>query len=205
MRLPNSAHESRPWRIRGIVPDFTARGRLVPAGTGGRPGLRELVDIAVSSDPANAESAAARALWRLRDRLGSWFSLGRISAGRGDRAARQPPDSGHERNLAERPAARRSARHGGWPGLRLPSRSSPSIAPMTSSRRRSEPHRARRDAPAPGSDRGEGPTRDRWPSTSSRAVSLREGIHGADPPFRHWIVYPALMRQIERAWARRAR
>ena len=23
MRLPNAAHESRPWRIREIVPDFT--------------------------------------------------------------------------------------------------------------------------------------------------------------------------------------
>ena len=39
-----------------------------------------LLDLMASSDPANAESLPTRFLWRLRDRLGSWFGLGRISA-----------------------------------------------------------------------------------------------------------------------------
>ena len=33
-----------------------------------------------SSDPADADSLPARVLWGVRDRLGSWFGLGRISA-----------------------------------------------------------------------------------------------------------------------------
>ena len=39
-----------------------------------------LLELMVSSDPANAESLPTRVLWGVRDRLGSWFGLGRISA-----------------------------------------------------------------------------------------------------------------------------
>ena len=47
---------------------------------GGAEDFAELLELMASSDPANADSLPTRFLWRLRDRLGSWFNLGRISA-----------------------------------------------------------------------------------------------------------------------------
>ena len=74
MRLPNSAHESRPWRIHRIVPDFTLEDVwTIPAVNGGIEDFQRAIEMAVSFDPANAESLPTRFLWRIRDRLGSWF------------------------------------------------------------------------------------------------------------------------------------
>src|SRR3954452_13014783 len=80
MRLPNAEHESRPWRIREITPDFTLEDVWALPTPGGAEDFQALIELAISSDPAKAESRPTRALWSLRDRLGSWFSLGRISA-----------------------------------------------------------------------------------------------------------------------------
>ena len=80
MRLPNAAHESRPWRIREIAPDFTLEDVWALPVHGGAEDFQALLEQTVSSDPANAESLPTRVLWRVRDRLGSWFGLGRISA-----------------------------------------------------------------------------------------------------------------------------
>ena len=78
MRLPNAAHESRPWRIREIAPDFTVEDVWALPAHGGAGDFQTLLELMVSSDPANSKSLATRALWRVRDRLGSWFSLGRV-------------------------------------------------------------------------------------------------------------------------------
>jgi hypothetical protein len=80
MRLPNSAHESQPWRIREITPDFTLEDVWGLPVDGGAEDFPALIEMAVSGDPANAKSLPTRALWQLRDRLGNWFDLGRISA-----------------------------------------------------------------------------------------------------------------------------
>ncbi len=80
MRLPNSAHESHPWRIREIVPDFTLEDVWALPVHGGAEDFQSLLELLVASDPASAESLPTRVLWGIRDRLGSWFGLGRISA-----------------------------------------------------------------------------------------------------------------------------
>ncbi len=80
MRVPNSVHEAHPWRIHAIVPDFTLEDVWELPAEGDRDDFAALIELTASSDPANAESAPARALWRLRDRLGEWFDLGGISA-----------------------------------------------------------------------------------------------------------------------------
>src|SRR3984893_17444060 len=38
-----------------------------------------VIDMVTRSDPVNADSAPTRFLWGVRDRLGNWFDLGRIS------------------------------------------------------------------------------------------------------------------------------
>jgi Protein of unknown function (DUF2867) len=80
MRLPNAAHESRPWRIREIAPDFTLEDVWALPVNGGAEDFQTLIEVMTSGDPANWESLPTRVLWRVRDRLSSWFGLGRISA-----------------------------------------------------------------------------------------------------------------------------
>src|SRR5918994_5894373 len=87
IRLPNAAHESRPWRIREIAPDFTLEDVWALPVNGGAQDFQTLPETMFSLDLANAESLPTRVLWRIRDRLGSWFGLGRISA---------PIDSGRD-------------------------------------------------------------------------------------------------------------
>ena len=80
MRIPNSEHESRPWRIREIASDFTLEDVWALPAHGGAEDFQALLELMAASDPASAESLPTRVLWRIRDRLGSWFDLGRISA-----------------------------------------------------------------------------------------------------------------------------
>ena len=106
MRLPNAAHESRPWRIREIAPDFILEDVWALPVHGGAEDFQALIEIAVSSDPADAESLPTRVLWNVRDRLGSWLHLGRIStpidSGREGAADKLPIPGKHEASLAGR-------------------------------------------------------------------------------------------------------
>ena len=72
MRLPNAAHQSRPWRIRDIVSDFTLEDVWALPAHGGAQDFQTLLEIITSGihDPDNWESRPTRVLWRLRDRLG---------------------------------------------------------------------------------------------------------------------------------------
>src|SRR5215204_440120 len=79
MRLPNSAHESALWRIREVAPDFTLEDVWALPARGGAGDFQTLLELMTASDPANAKSLPTRVLWRVRDRLGRWFDLGRIS------------------------------------------------------------------------------------------------------------------------------
>src|SRR6185436_14313909 len=80
MRIPNRVHEAGAWRIRDIVPDFTLEDVWALPVHGGADDFDALVDDMIASDPANSQSLPTRVLWRARDRLGSWFGLGKIAA-----------------------------------------------------------------------------------------------------------------------------
>ena len=54
MRLPNSAHEARPWRIHEVVPDFTVEDVWAFPVHGGAEDFETLLEQVTSSDPANA-------------------------------------------------------------------------------------------------------------------------------------------------------
>ena len=73
MRLPNSTHEAHPWVIARIAPDFTLLDVWALPAQGGREEFGSLLEIMASFDPARAGSAASRALFSLRFRLGRWF------------------------------------------------------------------------------------------------------------------------------------
>src|SRR6478609_2977882 len=80
MKIPNSEHESRPWRIREIARDFTLEDVWALPVPGGPEDFETLIQLGSSFDPAKTESRPTRALWSARDRLGDWFGIGRISA-----------------------------------------------------------------------------------------------------------------------------
>jgi hypothetical protein len=201
MRLPNSAHESRPWRIREIAPDFTLEDVWALPAHGGPEDFQALLELMASSDPANADSLPTRALWRLRDRLGSWFDLGRISApvnGRRDAAGKLPIPGTNETSLAGRlPDDLRNTvadlDFGSLPFVPLYRTDVEFAAEVSNQTVHGVMHLA-------WVDQGEG----RYQGQMAVYVKPRGPFGMAYmtliKPFRHLIVYPPLMRQLEQEW-----
>ena len=194
MRLPNTAHESRPWRIREIAPDFTLEDVWALPVYGGAQDFQTLLEVIVSFDPAGAGSRPVRVLWRLRERLGRWF-------GWDDAAVKLPIPGRNEASLISRlPEDLRNTAADVHFYL-LPA------APL---------YRTEFEFTAEASnetvhgvihlawvDQGEG----RYQGQMAIYVKPRglfgKGYMAVIKPFRHWVVYPALLRQIKRAWSAR--
>lgn len=70
MRLPDTAHTSRPWRIHEIARDFRLEDVWELPTPGRADEFHLLVQGIASSDPAETPSRATRALWSLRLKLG---------------------------------------------------------------------------------------------------------------------------------------
>ena len=96
MRLPNAVHESRPWRIREIAPDFTLEDVWALPVYGGAGDFPALLEVMTSRDLAREASPVTRLLFgapraaRPVVRLGWW---------------RRTADSGAERSITGRTAA----------------------------------------------------------------------------------------------------
>jgi hypothetical protein len=188
MRLPNSTHSSRPWRIHGLVPDFRLEDVWALPTPGGPDDFPRLVGLMSSGDPAASSSRAARTLWAIRWKVGELLGWDSPDSGRG----------------SERPTIRG----------RLPAdlRDGPSgpdfdVAPFTSLYLLDDEWAAEVVnrtvhgimhigwvADETGRYRGE------------MAVYVKpNGLFGKAymatiRPFRHLIVYPPLMREIGREW-----
>lgn len=206
MRLPNAAHESRPWRIREIVPDFTLEDVWALPVHGGAEDFKELVELMASSDPAHAESFPTRVLWSVRDRLGGVLDLGRVSApidsGRDDAAGRLPIPGDDETSLTSRlpDDLRNTAADLHFNSLPFAPlyRSDDEFAAELSNR---TVHGVMHLAWV---DQGEGRYQGQMAVYVKPRGPFGKGYMALIKPFRHWIVYPALMRQTERAWNSRS-
>ena len=73
MRLPESAHTSRPWRIHELTQDFRLEDVWALPTPGGPKDFPRLVEMIASGDSAETPSRPARALWALRWKLGEIF------------------------------------------------------------------------------------------------------------------------------------
>jgi hypothetical protein len=200
-RLPNAAHESRPWRIREIVPDFRLEDVWALPAHGGAEDFQTLLEYAVSGPP-DWDSLPARVLWGVRDRLGRWFGLGRISVpidGGGDDAAGKLPIPGtDETSLADRlpDDLRNTAADVHFDSVPLAPlyRTDDEFAAEMSNRTvHSVMHLA-------WVDQGEGRYQGQMAVYVKPRDPLGKGYMALIKPFRHWVVYPALIREIERAW-----
>jgi hypothetical protein len=70
MRLPNSAHSSRPWRIHEFTRDFRLEDVWALPTPGGPDDFPRLVQMMASSDPSQSSSGAARTLFAIRWKVG---------------------------------------------------------------------------------------------------------------------------------------
>ena len=87
MRLPNTAHTSRPWRIHELTRDFRVEDVWAMDTPGGPDDFPMLVQwMASGDDPARASgSRAVRALWTIRWQAGRLLGWDGPDAGIGSR------------------------------------------------------------------------------------------------------------------------
>jgi len=161
MRLPNTAHTSRPWRIHELTADFRLVDVWVLPTPGGPNDFPRLVQLMASRDPSQGSSRAVRTLFAIRWKVGKLLGW-------------DGPDAGHG-------SARPSLRDRLPVDLRNASSGPASVAlPFTSLYLiDDEPDRSRRDAHRLGS------RRDRWlqrPDGRLREAkrTARDRLHGRD-------------------------
>jgi hypothetical protein len=85
MRLPDTAHTSRPWRIHAITDDFRLEDAWALPTPGSPDDFPRLVRVMAAFDPARSTSSAVRALFAIRWKLGGLLRLDRRQAGLGAR------------------------------------------------------------------------------------------------------------------------
>lgn len=188
-RLPNSAHTSRPWRIHEITPDFRLEDVWALPVRGEESDFPALVQGFAAGDPSQGSSRLARALWSARWKVGELLGWDDAETGLGERVPTL-----HERlpgDLLDAPG----------PGFdALPFTSlyliEDEFAAEIANRTMHGVMHLSWVADGTGGYRGQ------------MAVLVKtNGLLGAVymaaiRPFRHLIVYPAAMRQIERDWTR---
>jgi hypothetical protein len=191
MRLPNSEHESRRWRIADIAPDFRLEDVWALPARGSAEDFEALLEVMASLDPAKGESAATRLLFSLRSRLGGWFGwddatreLAIPGNAETTLSARLPVDLRNTATNVDRSSY----------GFRPLYRTDVEWAAELSNR---TVHAVMHLAWV---EKGEG----RYQGQMGVYVKPRGRLGAAYlaliTPFRHRVVYPALMRQIGRAW-----
>jgi hypothetical protein len=188
VRIPNSAHTSRPWRIHEFTRDFRLEDAWALPGGGALDDFPRLVQGIASGDPSQSSSAAVRTLFAIRWKLGEVLGWDGPEAGVGSRA----------RTLRDRlPTDLRDASSG--PEFEaLPFTSlyliddefAAEIANRTM-------HGVLHLGWVPD---GTGGYRGQMAVLVKPNGLLGTAYMAAIRPFRHLIVYPPMMRQIERTW-----
>jgi Protein of unknown function (DUF2867) len=194
MRLPTTAHTSRPWRIHELTYDFRLEDVWTLPTPGGPDDFPRLVRQMASGDPSqgpNRFSGAARMLWALRWKIGELLGWDSPDAGHGVRVP----------TLRDRlPADLRDAPSGpDFDALPftslylLDNEFAAEIANRTV-------HSVMHIGWVPD---GTGGYRGQMAVLVKPNGLLGTVYMAAIRPFRHLIVYPALMRQIGREWQAR--
>ena len=191
MRLPDSAHTSRPWRIHELTHDFEVEDVWALPTPGGPDDFPLLVEGFALADPSESESGAVRALFALRWKVGELLGWDSDDTGIGSRVS----------TLGDRlPADLRKAGPGpGFHGLpftplyMLDDEWAAEIANRTM-------HGVLHLGWVPD---GAGGYRGQMAVLVKRNGLLGAAYMAAIRPFRHLLVYPQMLRDIERRWRAR--
>jgi hypothetical protein len=193
MRLANAEHESHPWRIAEIAPDFRLEDAWALPAEGGAGDFQRLLEVVGSLDMAAEAPAVVRLLFAIR------LGVGRLLGWDGAGDHRAAP-GGTETTLRERlPADLREST--ATPLLRARG-----FAPLYQTGDEWAAELSNRTVHGALQlvwiDRGGGRYQGQMGVYVKPRGRLGELYMAAIAPFRHRIVYPALMGQIERAWQR---
>jgi hypothetical protein len=85
MRLPNTAHTSRPWRIHELTRDFRLEDVWALPTPGGPDEFPRRVQVAASLDPSQSSSRTVRTLFAIRWKVGGLLGWDSPNAGLGSR------------------------------------------------------------------------------------------------------------------------
>jgi hypothetical protein len=188
MRLPKTAHTSRPWRIHEVAPDFEVEDVWALPTPGGPDELPRLISWAVSPNFPEGAPLIVRVLWETRWKIGRLLGWDKRETGLGVRVA-----SLRERLPADLRAAPRGPDFTDVPMTSVFLLEDEWAAEMANRTVHSVMHLGW-VADDDGGYRGQ------------MAVLVKpNGWFGAAymaaiKPFRYLFVYPALMRRIERDW-----
>jgi Protein of unknown function (DUF2867) len=192
MRLPNSAHTSRPWRIHELTRDFRLEDVWALPTPGGPDDFSRLLQQFASGDPSQSSSRATRTLFAIRWKIGGLLGWDGPDAGLGSRVPtlrdRLPAD------LRDSPSGPDFEALPFRPLYLLEDEWAGEIANRTV-------HGVMHLGWVPD---GTGGYRGQMAVLVKPNGLLGTGYMTAIRPFRHLIVYPKMMRQIEREWRARA-
>jgi hypothetical protein len=190
MRLPDSEHAAQPWRIHEIAGDFRLEDVWALPTPGKHGDFPLLVEGFASADPTQESTGIAHALWVIRWKLGEIFGWDDDSDGVGKRVP----------TLRER----------------LPDDLRNSPKPEFETLPFESLYLTDNEWAAEGANKtmhgvlhlgwvedGEGGWRGQMAVLVEPNGRLGDAYMLAIKPFRHLIVYPTLMRRLEKEWRRR--
>ena len=186
MRLPNAAHTSHPWRIHELTPDFRVEDVWALPTPGGPGDFPRLVRAVASFDPSRSSFALVRLLFAIRWKVGGLLGWDSDDAGLSSRVAtlrdRLPGDLRRTTSpvFTGAPFSSLYLTHDEWAA---------EIANQTM-------HGVMHIGWVPDGDTYRGQMAVLVKTTGL----LGDAYMAAIKPFRHLIVYPAMMREIERGW-----
>jgi hypothetical protein len=192
MRVPNTAHTSRPWRIHELTQGFRVEDVWALPARGGPDDFVRLVQLIASGDLSQGSSCAARTLWTIRLKIGELLGWDGPDAGVGSRV----PTLRHRLPVDLRDAAS-GPDFGTLPFTSLYLLEDEFAAEIANRTMHGVMHLG-------WVPDGTGDYRGQMAILVKRNGLLGTPYMAAITPFRRLIVYPAMMRQIERAWRGRA-
>jgi hypothetical protein len=192
MRLANTAHTARPWRIH----EFTADFRLVDVWSlptpGGPDDFPRLVRLMASGDLSQGSSRAARTLWAVRLKVGELLGWDGPDAGQSserptlrDRLPVELRDTSSAQDFDALPFTTLYLINDEW-AAEIVNRTVHGVMHIGWVRDQA------------------GGYRGQMAVLVKPNGLLGTGYMAAIAPFRHLIVYPAMLREIGRAWRVRA-
>ena len=193
MRLPNTAHTSRPWRIHELTHEFRLEDVWALPTPGGPDDFPRLVHLIASSDPLQGSSRPARMLSAIRWKLGELLGWDDADAGLGSRVPtlrdRLPVD------LRDAPSGPEFAALPFTSLYLLDDEWAAEIANRTM-------HGVMHLGWVPDEVGG---YRGQMAVLVKPNGLLGRGYMAAIKPFRHLVVYPPAIRELGRAWLRTSR
>jgi hypothetical protein len=192
MRLSNSEHESQAWRIGEVAPDFRLEDAWALPARGGAEDFATLLEVMASLDSADMGSRASRVLFGIRHRVGGWL-------GWDDPRPLAMPDDTDSSLRARLPDDLRDTASA--PNLRA---KDVTFTPLYRTDVEWAAELSNRTVHAvmhlAWVEKGEGDYQGQMGVYVKPRGRLGATYMAVIAPFRHRVVYPALMRQIERAW-----